>query len=404
MKLFNENSNQFPKTKVEVFNYLVDLSIKEDKKHFVQNENISIGQIDEIKNKLIDIAFIMSLMGKNSIDRSILKNITDQDLRLSGLLYIDEDKCEFAHNNFQEYFSAIKLSKLSFEDIKEIIFFKPNYEKIKPKWINTLSFLFSILTAKQNSSVFKQLLNYVSGKEPSILIRFETDKITEDIKFTIFKTLLEDAEEKNIYLYKAGFNNYDLAKFSQMTDAIILYLFGKLDNSHSNNLKYSVLSILQYVKEINPTQIITFNKETKKILIKIIKNNSDIQLVGLAIRCISDFIKDGEEDVIDDIISNCREIKNHEIRRSLNYFLNKIKNPDKYLNFIKESIDIFEDFSRSSNNVSYSHSHDIENFLLRNTSFSFVKDVLKLLINDTELLNTYSHRRFHLSEEFLKTL
>ncbi len=60
--------------------------------------------------------------------------------------------------------------------------------------------MFSILTAKQNSSVFKQLLNYVSGKEPSILIRFETDKITEDIKFTIFKTLLEDAEEK-IFIY-----------------------------------------------------------------------------------------------------------------------------------------------------------------------------------------------------------
>ncbi len=44
----------------------------------------------------------------------------------------------------------------------------------------------------------------------------------------------------------------------------------------------------------------------------------------------------------------------------------------------------------------------IRKFLLRNTSFSFVKDVLKLLINDTELLNTYSHRRFHLSEEFFK--
>ena len=98
------------------------------------------------------LAFAMTLSGISQIkEDQIIELFKDEvitNLRYSEVITSNgniETAYTFEHNNFREFLSAKLLTTLSFEEIKTLTTFAPTHDRIKPKWVNVLAFLYEIL-------------------------------------------------------------------------------------------------------------------------------------------------------------------------------------------------------------------------------------------------------------------
>jgi hypothetical protein len=195
--LYDESPEDFPKNRNEIYDKIIGLLNNRE----ISSNRISQSDwedIEDTQNSLLgQLATTMLLMGKNIFESKEYKGaITDKEnrkiLEKSPILNKNNGKVEFTHNLFQEYLTAKLLSKQPFDTIKKCISFEPDFVKIKPKWTNTLSSLFSLLP--KDSDEFKDLLAFIMESDHSLLIRFEHDKVSLDERFTIFKKIIETTD------------------------------------------------------------------------------------------------------------------------------------------------------------------------------------------------------------------
>ena len=79
-------------------------------------------------------------------------------------------------------------------EIKKVIAFPPLFKKIKPSWVNTLSFLISIVDDQKVTD----LVNWIISSEQEIVVKFEKDRISENLRITLFKQIFTYYKEKEI--------------------------------------------------------------------------------------------------------------------------------------------------------------------------------------------------------------
>jgi hypothetical protein len=162
------NTYKLPETKAELFEKLLSSRIEQDEIHF--RTTIELKDLrEQITGTLEKIALSAEILGRNYITNNEFKVIvSDPELRTLIKYCTAFKKSEgelvtwkFEHNNLQEYLAAKSLSRLPLESIKDFISFKPDYRKIIPSWINTVSFLLSI-------SDDPNLLSWILEIEPEI--------------------------------------------------------------------------------------------------------------------------------------------------------------------------------------------------------------------------------------------
>lgn len=257
---FYKEKNTLPNTSSELLQLIIDLKIENDIKHFEKNgKKLKLFQ-NEIFSTAEKIASLMQLLGKNFITdnelHTLIKNNELIDILKHSFVIIANnnyvDRRQFEHNNFQEYLAAKFLSKQKIEVIKEFVSFKPNYEKIKPNWLNTLTHLFSIIP--QDSEKFELLLKWIISIEPKALVRLEIDKIGIEIREDIFIEIVRDSIEKCVSLYSEDFNFDELLKFSGTSDKVLKFLLENLEIvQHENNL-IDTIELLSEVNNLNDVE------------------------------------------------------------------------------------------------------------------------------------------------------
>lgn len=238
---YYNSKKKIPESKKTVFDFLIKQRIETDYDKY-ENSGVSIQDYSiKIEPFIEQLAVIAESMGKNYLDErtEVFPLLSDEHLLKiikRTFLFNKTPKLtqwEFEHNNFQEYLAAKFLSRLRIEQIQEFVSFKPELKKIKPSWLNTLSFLFSIVEPK--SEKLDDLVVWIKTIEPDILIRFEKDKIDLKIREKLFKDIYEEYESKEIIIRNEKFESEDLALFVSDSFAIIEYLIAKI-NGTSNML------------------------------------------------------------------------------------------------------------------------------------------------------------------------
>ncbi|WP_027420060.1 hypothetical protein [Crocinitomix catalasitica] len=238
---FYQMEIRIPESRKVIFDYLIDLRINEDFNKFTNTVSNLREYGAEIKKEIQKLALTAECFERNYLDEQseVLEIVSSPQIfkMIKGTFLFNRGsnnnhRWEFEHNNFQEYLAAKYLSELGFEQIRKFISFSPNYDKIKPSWLNTVSFLFGLLDV--DGAAFKNLFNWILDGEPDVLVRFEKDKIELSLRETIFKEIYESFEAKGIIIRNTKFESDDLSYFVSDSSKIIEYLLNKVEASNES--------------------------------------------------------------------------------------------------------------------------------------------------------------------------
>lgn len=151
VELFDKTGS-LPPNQAGVFEWLLqqraehDISRADPQSDLRQERQALIGTLERL-------ALGMETLGKNYIsDDEFRTLVPDKTTRaqIKQFTMFESNKREplewqFEHNNIQEFLAARLLTRQPIETVKDFISFGPDYRKVKPSWVNTLSLLFSIL-------------------------------------------------------------------------------------------------------------------------------------------------------------------------------------------------------------------------------------------------------------------
>lgn len=325
------SKQKFPNNRAALFRNFISSRLDWDAEHYrttieLENERSLIIVILE------KIALCAETLGRNSIADDELKQLLpDANMRnlmrycsLINKLEGDAPTWQFEHNNVQEYLAAEILSHQDFKIVKSFISFAPDYRKVIPSWVNTLSFLLTI-------SPDQKLTDWILEIEPEITIKFEPDRIDISVRRKIFKNIFNNYKEKKIWIDRDKFRYFELARFGQDPE-IIEFLIKEAENTKHYTTLSNAIEILAYMKIPPDYRGIVTNLLTLVAL--------DIFTIPVpehvrqdALMAISNLEYDTKE-VVDRIVAKLKNSESDWIRYGLYYLLHNSQ-------YLDENIDIF---------------------------------------------------------------
>lgn len=225
-----------PDNKPSFFQYLLTQALYNDIEHFKNSIDLSKEQ-QRLMLYLETIALSMEDLGRNYLTDEEFTLIAGEETKelLAHCTLLKRNgennkvRWQFEHNNFQEYLAARILSRQKIEVIKDFLSFQPDHKKVIPSWVNTLSFLVSILDFQDTR--FVELLKWLNEDDPEMVIHFEADRVEEALRTQIFQHIFNYYEEKKIWINRYKFDLETLAFFGK-TDENIVFLLNKVLQGH----------------------------------------------------------------------------------------------------------------------------------------------------------------------------
>jgi len=324
----------------ELFDSFIESRIIFDQIHFKSTKDLR-SKRNEIITLLKKIAIAMEIVAKSVINESdLLKIINSDEFTLlkfcSAFTKVEgEDNIwRFEHNNIQEYLAAIALSILDFEKIKAFITFEPDNKKLNPSWVNTLTFLISILGPKDK--LITELIDWMVINEKEIVIKFEKEKIPENTRNDIFKSIFNYYKENGIWLWSNKFTEIELAKFGQSGASIKFILEQVKDESNSTIVIINAIQILGHFQIENQT---TKDEITALLLGLIFKYNNETLLIQESIYALK-WAKLCTTDVLESLMNKLGHRKNEHIRSALYHVILDTKTADTYVDYLISGYEI----------------------------------------------------------------
>lgn len=334
--LFLANQNKLPE-KSEIFEHLLNDRTKLDSIHFRTtlelDENRKI-----IRETLERLALGMEMIGRNYIiNDEYEKLVPDESLRTLIKYCTAWRKNEgpvttwqFEHNNFREYLAAKALSKKPLQVVKNVVSFEPDFKKIIPSWVNTLSFLL-------NSSDDPELFHWILESEPELAVRVETSRIKNSVRFSIFKKIFEEYKKKKVWIPFDKYNYCQLARFGQSEDSSS-FLISEIEAATHYTTRCNAIKLLGYTDiqsscRQRATQILT--KYALEKTNEQERESGEVQaqaLIALARLMLN------SREIVNQIVPVLSSSDNDFVRFGLYYFIHKSECLDEYIDVFLEGI------------------------------------------------------------------
>jgi len=330
VELFRATKN-LPNSKAEIFERLLIARIQLDVAHYRTTIELAEKRT-AIIHTLERLALGMEVLGRNYITNDeFQKLINDEELR-NLIKYCtvwrknqtEALTWEFEHNNFQEYLAARVLSRQNIAKIKEFISFEPEYAKVIPSWLNTVSFLL-------NMSDNHDFLVWILEKEPELAVKFEPDKIDKPTRIQIFKEIFNRYKEKRIWIDTNKFRHNDLAYFGQ-SDEIVDFLLKELEKPEHYTVVTNAIDLLEHLdihSQIQRTSQLLIHYALDSTRGEIIQSHALIAITNLKLNSLG---------VINQILPILCSSNNSRVRSSLYYLLVNSDHLDKYIDVFLEGI------------------------------------------------------------------
>jgi|GEM_PF-3075653 len=381
VRFYSGNGEEFPKNKSELFRKILFDRIEKDEARFDK---------EDLKEKLLPsatkVAFCMTLSGKNFLStdelQAIIPDTKDREnLKLFCIFNQNEEALgswSFEHNNLREYLCASQLREFSFDKIKEIITYSFNRDKLLPRFLNTISFLFEII--KNDSPLFIDLFNWLISTQPELFVRFEKEQIKKEKRQEIFKNIFEYYKQKQLPLYTSpNFSIAELAEFTDVDKPIVDYLDNILRNNCTVQTAYNCLDILAETKRMY------IYKDTLSALCLFILQSVNFE-IGIKVCCLRSLetIVCKDKPLFENIfLTENLDVSNFFVRKQLVHILKKSEYFEAYVDFILGSISIFE---KGQEEISYSGSNEVLiQLILKLESIESVKKILRYCLTNKKI-------------------
>ncbi len=248
-----DEKNTISESKAAFFKDIIVENIKKDVKRYFGE--VKLMKVQEMREALTKLAFILECQGKNHISTAELSKILKPSectivKFASSLLIGEEDKdsnWQFIHNNFQEYLAAEVLSTCDFQKVKEVISFYPTFRKVKPTWVNTISLIISITGHEEGLGM--ELVDWLAQSDPSVFFAFEPDRINPNLRFEILTRLLTLFKKQNRPINRMVYRHEDLANFTK-SEKSLAFLTDSLESDPTHPVNSSILEILVFYEEM----------------------------------------------------------------------------------------------------------------------------------------------------------
>ncbi|TSE07929.1 NACHT domain-containing protein [Aquimarina algiphila] len=236
----------------------------------------------------------------------------------------------FVHRNIQEYFAALTISDMEFDDIIDIIQIE-NTGKTNPSLFNTISFLLNILD--ETDEKYVPLITWFLDNEPELLFKAEGDRISPDIREKVFKNYFQkECKEKTLWIStKRSFSVPEIAIFGSVPNNLT-YLLGEIeDKKNHNRVIISAINLLAFF-DIPRNEI----PKLKTFLIDCLRDPEyNISIKSQIIDCITkQKLSENDDEYIDSIFAIFTKDSGNEINSILLYLIEDHPNPDRFFEFI----------------------------------------------------------------------
>jgi hypothetical protein len=368
------NHKAFPSSVFEVY---------EDIKTELSYEDIEVYKI---------FALILELTKNSSIIKTELRSLFGLKYnRLIKLKFIeksfDKESFKFIHKNYQEYFAALALTDLSFDEIINFIVIKDT-NKTHPSLFNTITFLINIL----DISKYSLLVDWLIENQLEILFKADTNRI-EGFRVEIFQKYFEkECINKTFWISKnKTFTVKEIAQFADCEENFDYLNSIIKDERNHFRIVISSLELLSFF-----TIYLNKKDEFKNDLLNLLERKS-----------ISDSIKSHILDCIDDqkfhiddseylgkIFALFRFETSKEINRALLSLVKDYEPIDEYFWYIKEEFlrDKRIKPRKIKDDVIRGNSWVLEKVIIRLQNSSNFIYLVKYYFDETK--NNYSDNRF----------
>lgn len=201
------------------------------------------GELDEryveLFSSLESLAVAMQLMHRQSLDdrdeyQTLISTSGRELIKKSGLLKRESTGWKFSHNNFREYLAAKYLSRLPKDYVTPIFY---NGTNIQPYWVNTLGYLTGF-------NLGWNLIEWLAENSPSALVKFEPDRLNEELRIEVFKRIFDKFETLRLHLNDDLCDTSELAHFVKSNE-ILSFLLDRISTPRHYVSQYTALNLLR---------------------------------------------------------------------------------------------------------------------------------------------------------------
>lgn len=291
------------------------------------------------------IAFVMEMMGTNFLSDLTLQSLFSTPQEFENCKYLpafkrDDDKEQwmFEHNNIQEFLAARTLERQSFSELTSIVGQDLSGQvKIKPTWVNTLSFLVAIGDEK----IVMPLLDWIVANDPEILVRFDAGRLSDENRISVFKRIFSDYNDKGIWVLSNNFSDEELANFGHFPQILDYLLTFIEDKSQPRIAKLNALHILDNFDLRGYDSSAARIKAALVKLLEAFDTNTPADFYGIqSVLGALSRMEIYDEELTDWIVNRFSKRLNQHIRSGLYKYLHNSPYADKYVNIFLDGLQI----------------------------------------------------------------
>jgi len=396
IEIFKKDKN-IPEIPSEIFPRIVSLILENDEKRLTSKYDLKqTYPTSEIEKDLMNLSLIMETLQRNFIAIDEFNKIFPDkkkrsvipELSLIKKSFLKEgDVYQFQHNNFQEYLAAKVLSNQNLSVILEFISFRlvikrgislieKRIDKINPSWANTVAFLCQL--REKND-----LLEYLIKNGPELTLRFELNRIDEEKRKKLFKTIFEKYTDRGISIdrdidYKEMAN---FGKTREIYDYLMKYARAK-DNYVS---RYNAIQMLERMKGLE-------DESLRDLLIKYAKDENENQNVRYISFHALSWLGMASSDTID-ALKYLKDSNNNRVLLGLYYLIKKSAHTDQYVDILLTGIHKTRSRSSSKKFPSIDISWDLMRGIEKIQSVEGIKKTIRYFIDNPEDLREFGIER-----------
>lgn len=396
IEIFKKGKN-IPATPSEIFPRIVSLILENDEKRLISKYDLRQNYpTPEIEKDLMCLSLVMETLQRNFITIDEFNIIvSDQNKRtiISELSLIKKsflkegDVYQFQHNNFQEYLTAKVLSNQNLNVILEFISFRlvikrgislieKRIDKINPSWANTVAFLCQL---REKSD----LLEYLMKNEPELTLRFELNRIDEENRKKLFKTIFEKYTNRGIIIDR-NIDYEEMAKFGK-TREIYDYLMKYARAKYNFVSRYNAIQMLGRMKGLEDESLC-------HLLIKYAKDENENQNVRYVSFHALSRLGMASSDTID-ALKHLKDSNNDRALSGLYYLIKESAHTDQYVDILLTGIRKTRSRSSSKKFPSVDISWNLMRGIEKIQSVEGIKKTIRYFIDNPEDLREFGIER-----------
>ncbi len=377
--------NDLPTSISEILEFSLKHGERHDDEHFETSFIADFGYKEPILPLYAFAVFTKSSDKSFGTHRHIQKIFkSERAIKLltsyTGLIEFDEinNSYSFTHKVFQDYLAAKALSKISYPEVKQLIFGKKQ-EKVPSNWISSIPFLIELLDNPSRQNLIKHILKH----QQTLLIEVPPELLNEETKKQVFITTFEHHSKTTKYFP----NTIDMRRLAKICDSSFMenYLLDYIKCPNSDEqMIIEAFILLSHSKQVNKS-IIDEALIASLLDDRFAKHRDTLNYIVTYLVKIIDF----DEHVLDKLY-----LQNPKATLPL------LTHYDSKLKFIDAVIDIYEETGKNnhSSNQGFDTKDAVENYLTHCSKSGKLATVIdKMIVKD--FLNYYFHH-----EDFIKDI